>query len=86
MMWRVLRDRKSKSVRQVIVSTHSAELLSEGVAADEILLFIPEQEGSQVRVGAEIVEIKALLEAGVSPGDVAISYTQPEKATQLALW
>ncbi len=84
MMWRVLRDRKD--ARQVIVSTHSAELLSEGIAADEILLFIPEQEGSQVRVGADIVEIRTLLEAGVSPGDVAISYTQPEKATQLALW
>lgn len=84
MMWRVSRDRKD--ARQVIVSTHSAELLSEGIAADEILLFVPEQEGSQVRVGAEIAEIKTLLEAGVSPGDVAISYTQPEKATQLALW
>ncbi|MEW6580517.1 MAG: AAA family ATPase [Chloroflexota bacterium] len=86
MMWRVLRDRKSKNVRQVIVSTHSTELLSEGIAADEILLFIPKREGSQVRVGAEIAEIRTLLEAGVSPGDVAISYTQPEKATQLALW
>jgi len=86
MMWRVLRNRKSKGVRQVILSTHSAELLSEGIAADEIVLFIPKQEGSQVRVGAEIAEIKTLLEAGVSPGDVAISYTQPEKATQLALW
>lgn len=84
MMWRVLRDRKN--ARQVIVSTHSAELLSEGIAADEILLFIPKREGSQVRVGAEIAEIRTLLEAGVSPGDVAISYTQPEKATQLALW
>ncbi|MBP8973975.1 MAG: AAA family ATPase [Anaerolineae bacterium] len=84
MMWRVLRDRKN--ARQVIVSTHSAELLSEGVAADEMLLFIPKREGSQVKVGVDITEIKELLEAGVSPGDVAISYTQPEKATQLALW
>jgi predicted ATPase len=84
MMWRVLRDRKN--ARQVIVSTHSAELLSEGIAADEILLFIPKREGSQVRVGAEIAEIKTLLEAGVPPGEVVIPYTQPENVVKLALW
>lgn len=84
MIRRVLRD--SKRARQVILSTHSKDLLSEGVAADEILLFIPQAEGTEVKAGGAIEQIRILLEAGEIPGEVVIPYTQPREAAQLALW
>jgi predicted ATPase len=84
MMWRVQRDR---AVRQVFLSTHSPDLLlDEGIAPDEILLFIPTQEGSNVRVGAEISEVRRLLQTGLPAGEVVIPYTQPANADQLSLW
>lgn len=84
MIWRLLRD--ARRARQVILSTHSKELLSEGVAADEILLFMPQAEGTEVKAGAAVEQIKILLEAGESPGEVVIPYTQPQEVAQLALW
>ena len=84
MIRRVLAD--SRQARQVILSTHSKELLSEGVAADEIVLFIPQAEGTEVKVGGDIQQIRMLLEAGELPGEVVIPYTQPQEVAQLALW
>lgn len=84
MIRRILRD--SRRTRQVILSTHSKDLLSEGVAADEILLFIPQAEGTEVKAGGDIEQIRILLEAGEIPGEVVIPYTQPQEAEQLALW
>ncbi len=87
MIGNILRDsRRQGQARQVILSTYSRELLSEGVAADEIVLFFPGAEGTTVKVGVDIQQIKILLEAGETPGDVVIPYTQPEKAERLALW
>lgn len=84
MIWRILRD--ARQARQVILSTHSKELLSEGVAADEILLFMPQAEGTEVKAGADIEQIRILLEAGEIPGEVVIPYTEPQEVAQLALW
>ncbi len=84
MIRRILRD--SRRTRQVILSTHSKDLLSEGVAADEILLFIPQAEGTEVKAGGEIEQIRILLEAGEIPGEVVIPYTQPREVEQLSLW
>lgn len=84
MIWRLLHD--ARRARQVILSTHSKELLSEGVAADEILLFMPQAEETEVKAGAAVEQIKILLEAGESPGEVVIPYTQPQEVAQLALW
>lgn len=84
MIWRILRD--STRARQVILSTHSKELLSEGVAADEILLFMPQTEGTEVKAGADIEQIRILLEAGEIPGEVVIPYTEPQEVAQLAFW
>lgn len=86
MMHRVQRGQK-RAVRQVILSTHSSELLrDEGIAADEVLLVIPSEEGSRVKVGADIREIKELLEAGLPAAEVVIPYTRPPDALQLSLF
>jgi predicted ATPase len=84
MMQSVHRDRKL-AARQVLVSTHSSDLLrDEGIAADEVLLFVPSQEGSEVQVGADIAEVWELLEAGLTAADVVIPRTRPVNVAQLS--
>lgn len=86
MMYRVQRARKRK-YRQILLSTHSSDLLrDEGIAADEILLFIPTKEGSEVKVGAEIAEIRALLEAGIPAAEAVLPHTKPVNAHQLTFF
>jgi len=86
MMLRVQRRRR-RAARQVLLSTHSSDLLrDEGIAADEMLLFIPSQEGSIVQVGANIAEVRQLLEAGLTAAEVVIPRTQPVNAAQLSLF
>jgi len=64
--------------RQIIVSTHSSELLSdEGIGVDEVLLFLPGDHGTEVRVAGSLEETRALLEGGLTMADVAIPRTQP---------
>lgn len=86
LMWRGQRGRKARR-RQVLLSTHSSDLLrDEGIGADELLLVTPSEEGSTIQVGADIAEIRQALEAGLSPAEAAIPYTQPKDAAQLALF
>lgn len=86
MMHRVQRERK-KAPRQILISTHSSDLLrDEGIAADEVLLFQPASEGTEIRVGADIQEVCALLEAGLTAADAVIPHTRPKNIEQLPLF
>jgi len=76
-----------KSGRQVLLSTHSADLLSDpGIAAEEVLLLEPSKEGTAVRVAAEDAEVRALLKGGVPMGEVVLPRTAPRGASQLSLF
>jgi predicted ATPase len=73
--------------RQILVSTHSAELLSdEGIAPEEVLLLEPAKEGTRVHVAAHNLQIRALLERGLRVGEVVLPQIAPERASQLALF
>lgn len=86
MMLRVQR-RRGRPMRQVFLSTHSSDLLrDDGIAADEVLLVEPSDEGSRIRVGADIMEIRQLLETGLTVAEVVIPHTRPVHASQLSLW
>lgn len=81
-MWRVAR----KTGRQVLVSTHSEQLLSdEGIAAEEVLLLEPAAEGTSVKVAAADDEILALHKGGVPLGQAVLPRVAPAKPEQLAL-
>ncbi|MHB0971859.1 MAG: AAA family ATPase [Thermoanaerobaculia bacterium] len=72
--------------RQVLISTHSDDLLSErGIDGREVLMLTPAAEGTEVRVAADIQEIRALLEAGFSAGEAVLSRSAPASAEQLSL-
>jgi hypothetical protein len=71
----------------VLLSTHSADLLrDQGIGLDEVLLLLPDTEGTSVRPASSFDEIKALLDSGLSMADAVIPRTSPEQAEQLALF
>lgn len=76
-----------RKARQVLISTHSAELLTdESIAPEELVLLQPTSEGTRVSLAAADGEIRALLDAGETPAAVATARTSPRSAAQLALF
>ena len=78
---------QKKQARQILVSTHSSDLLrDEGIAPDEVLLLRPTSGGTNVEVSANIAEIKQLLDAGLPIADAVLPHTRPPKSEQLAFF
>jgi predicted ATPase len=76
-----------KAGRQVIISTHSADLLrDEGIGLDEVLLLKPQDEGTAVEVANNIQDAEKLVEGGIPLPDVLLPATRPPRARQLALF
>ena len=68
--------------RQVLLSTHSAELLRDGgIGGEEVLLLAPGREGTDLAVSSSLRDIQAVLAAGASVGDAVISRTRPSGLT-----
>lgn len=73
--------------RQIFISTHSLDLLrDEGIGLDEVILFIPKDEGTLVTTAASNQDIRDLLQDGLSLADIVIPKTRPENAHQLMLF
>jgi predicted ATPase len=69
----------SKKKRQMIITTHSAELLShKGISLSEILILQAENEGTKTYLAKERQEINALLKGGLTPAEAVLPYTRPE--------
>ena len=76
-----------KSGRQTIVSTHSAELLTDqGIEPEEVVLLLPSPEGSTVANASSDTEIRELLGGGMSMADAIIPRTAPANVMQLSLF
>ncbi len=83
MLARVTRRTK----RQIILSTHSGEILSDsGIAPDEVLLLSPDDNGTRVIRLSDDLGTMALLESGESVAEVVFPFTAPKKAHQLSLF
>ena len=81
-----LQKKSKRPRRQVLVSTHSSELISDkGIGGEEVLMLIPLKEGTEAIVGKDDEQIRALLEAGLSIGDAVLPATQPKDTQQLEL-
>ena len=73
--------------RQIILSTHSSDLLrDDGIGLDEVLLLAPGKEGTEVNPASSFVDIKELLEGGLTLPEAVIPRTKPDKAAQLSLF
>jgi predicted ATPase len=79
---RIQRRRK----RQVLVSTHSWDMLSQRtIGGEEALMLTPDQEGTTVRVVSELSGVKAMLESGLSIADAVLPRTAPPEYDRLSL-
>lgn len=83
LMWRM----QQRSKRQIVISTHSYDLLSSGeIAPEETLLLMPDAEGTAVQQASRNQAILGMLEAGLSVGDAALPETDPKGIGQLDLF
>lgn len=68
---------------QVLISTQSDNLLIEpGIDGREVLLLIPEKEGTIVKISSDIDYIRTLLKAGLTAGEVVLT-RYPEQSSLL---
>jgi predicted ATPase len=76
LMHRLQQQTRSRQRRQVMLSTHSADLLSDkGIGGEEVLILSPGAEGTAVNVASSIREIRGLLEGGLSVADAVLPRT-----------
>lgn len=73
--------------RQIMVSTHSSDLLQdEGIGIDEVLLLEPGEEGTSVHVAKDVDQIESLVAGGLTMAEAVVPRTGPDKIEQLALF
>jgi predicted ATPase len=77
-------QKQSKASRQIVITTHSAALLSDrSIPAEEVIRLKPEQEGT--RIEALDTREQIMLESGLSVGEVLLETTKPKNVRQLVL-
>lgn len=73
--------------RQVFISTHSLDLLSDkGISLDEILVLSPSVEGTIVDTASSIPAIRQMLAGGMTPAQAILPRTKPKNINQLAIF
>lgn len=81
LIYRMQRQRK----RQVLISTHSMDLLSDpGVDAAEVLLLEASHEGTSATLVSDDVDMARLINAGLTVGQVALPRTRPQQLDLLS--
>lgn len=85
-MFRLQKQRK-KGDRQIVISTHSPDLLSDrSIIPQEVLLLRPHSEGTKIEPCSNKKDIVDLVNSGMTIGEAALPYTQPENLNQLDLF
>ncbi|MBN1293764.1 MAG: AAA family ATPase [Candidatus Latescibacteria bacterium] len=85
LMHRLLSKQRKK--RQVILSTHSSELLSDkAIDGREVLVLSPGKEGTSVKSAYDITQIRTLLKTGMSVAEAVIPHIEPSNVRQLDLF
>lgn len=76
LVYRMQKNRR----RQVLISTHSYDLLSDtGVSPEEVLFLEPSAEGTAVTPLSQINEVRRLMDAGLTAGEVALPRAAPKQ-------
>jgi len=76
-----------KKSRQIIISTHSPELLSsKGISGEEVLLLKPDENGTNIETANSREDVRVLIEEGVPVGEAAFPKTKPSNIEQLLLF
>jgi len=81
---KIQRSKKAKSDSQILITTHSYDILSaSGISTDEVLLLQNTPQGTTIQKVSDIADIKPVVDAGLSIADAVIPYTKPEGIEQL---
>jgi predicted ATPase len=73
--------------RQIMVSTHSTDLLRDnGIGLDEVLLLNPAEGGTSVRPAGSFREVVDLLDSGLTLAEAVVPRTRPQRAEQLSFF
>lgn len=77
-----------KAARQILVSTHSVELLSDpGISLEEIMPLVPSPAGgTTLMIASEDKQARALVEGGLVAASAIVPRSAPANASQLALF
>jgi len=82
----MFRDMQRRSGRQVMVSTHSAELLEDrGIGLDEVIVLKPDKEGTTVAPASSLRDARVLLKEGLPVSEIVLPATRPRNIEQLVL-
>ncbi|MGB4849454.1 MAG: AAA family ATPase [Saprospiraceae bacterium] len=77
-------QRRKGRIRQVIISTHSYDILNnEGIGGEETIVLMPTKEGTQIKTAMQIAEIKKYLQAGMTIAEAVIPKIAPTNIHQL---
>lgn len=78
---------QQRSKRQVILSSHSSDLLrDDGIGLDEALVLTPGPQGTTVQPASDFEQVKRLLDGGLTLADALLPQTNPKDAQQLTLF
>lgn len=78
---------RKRGGRQIIVSTHSRELIAEdGIGLNEVLILEPTNEGTRVKLASEYPDIQHLVDGGLPLSEVLVPRTSPPGIEQLSLF
>jgi predicted ATPase len=76
-----------RSGRQILVSSHSPDIINDsGIALDEVLVLLPQTEGTTVKRLADDPKAVAMHSAGIELGEILSGMTAPADASQLSLF
>ncbi|WP_181179543.1 AAA family ATPase [Methylibium rhizosphaerae] len=70
---------------QVLVTTHSSDLLSDrGIALDEVILLEPSQEATTIRSADKLEDVEQLVSGGLGLGEAILPHATPQTIDSLA--
>lgn len=85
LIYRITSTKKKK--HQILISTHSPDLLSdEGIGAEEILILKPGKEGTLIFPSDSVENFRWLMNTGMNLSDIVVSQTRPKDVEQLSLY
>lgn len=70
--------------RQVLISTHNVELLSDaGIGGEKVIMLIPDAEGAKDQPAASVAEIRALRDTGMTDAEAVLPHIEPKRIANL---
>jgi predicted ATPase len=78
---------KKKKKQQILISTHSIDLLSNaGIGGEEVLVFEPGKEGTEIKPSSSFEDIRLLLESGLKPSEIMVPLIRPKNIVDMELF